>query len=52
MHVNISVTVKTDDRISLCNGGKWEESDRYNYFLVAFYVLQVKQISSCACFVE
>ena len=42
MHINISVTVKTVGGISLCDGGKLEESEGYNYFFVIFYVLQLK----------
>ena len=42
MHVNSSVTVKTVGGISLCDGGKLEESEGYNYFLVVFFVLELK----------
>ena len=34
MHVKISVTVKTVDGMSLCDGGKLEDSEGYNYFFV------------------
>ena len=39
MQVNISFTVKTFGGISLCNDGKLEESEGYNYFFVVFYVI-------------
>ena len=42
MHVNISVTVKTVGAISLFDGGKLEESEKYNYFFEVFYVLESK----------
>ena len=42
MQVNNSVTIKTVGGISLCDGGKLEESERYNYFFVVFYVLESK----------
>ena len=42
MQVNISIIVKTVGRISLCDGGKLEESEGYNYFFVVFYVLELK----------
>ena len=38
MHVNNNVAVKTVGGISLCHGGKLEESDGYNYFYVVFHV--------------
>ena len=42
MHVNISITVKTVGRISLCDGRKLEKSEGYNYFFVVFYVIESK----------
>ena len=36
------VNIKTVGRISLCDGGKLEESEGYNYFFVVFYVLELK----------
>ena len=42
MHVNNSVTVKTVGGIALCDGGKLEESEVYNYVFVVFYVLESK----------
>ena len=42
MRVNISVTIKTVDGISLNDGGKLEESERYNYSgLVIWSTLQL-----------
>ena len=49
MSVNNSATVKTIGGIFLCDGGKLEESERYNYFFVVLYMLEsVDLISSCA----
>ena len=42
MHVNISVKVKTVGKISSNDVGKLEESEGYNYFLVVFYLLELK----------
>ena len=42
MHVNNSVTVKTVGGISLCDGGKLEEYEEYNYFFIVFYMLELK----------
>ena len=36
MHVNICVTVKTVGEISLCDGGKLEESEGCKYFFLRF----------------
>ena len=48
MHVNNSVTVKTVGGISLCDGGKLEESEGYNYFLAVFvcvFLFEIDQLS-------
>ena len=42
MHVKVSITVKTVGMTSLFDGGKLEESEGDNYFLVVFYVLESK----------
>ena len=40
--INISVTVKTIGRISLCDGGKLQGYEGHNYFSVVFNVLESK----------
>ena len=42
MHVNISVTVKTIGGISLCDGGKLEDSEGYNYFFIIFLCVRIE----------
>ena len=50
MHVNVSVTVKTVDEISLFDGEKLEESEGYNYFFVVFYVrIKIDQLLCVIC---
>ena len=45
MHVNNSGTVKTVGGISICDGGKLEESEVYINFYVIICVLESKQIT-------
>ena len=40
--VNACITVKIVGGISLCNGGKLEESEGSNYFYIVFCVLESK----------
>ena len=40
IHLYSSITAKTVGEISLCDGGKLEESERYNHSFVVFYVLE------------
>ena len=42
IHVNAYITVKIVGGISLCNGGKLEESEGSNCFFNIFYVLESK----------
>ena len=52
MHVNFSVTVKIVGGISICDGGKLEEPEGYNYFFVVFYALiEIDQLLCVICWV-
>ena len=42
IHVNISITVNTVGRISLCDGGKLVQSEGCNYFFIISFVLESK----------
>ena len=51
MHVNNSVTVKTVGGISLCDGGKLEESDEVNHFFCSFLCVrfEINQLLRVIC---
>ena len=49
MHANISVTVKTVGGVSFSDGGKFEESEGYNYIFLIFYVLESKYVDQLLC---